>query len=119
MQLLGWVGAAYKGNLDEVQRLFRTGEASPTDRDWNGWTALLWAFCGRQLHVAKWLVREGGSSATERGNDGTKALLVAAFRLYVKSVQFLLRECGADIADVDNRGRDVWRMLMQGVCSRM
>jgi hypothetical protein len=33
MELLGENGAAFKGNVDEVQRLFRTGEASPTDRD--------------------------------------------------------------------------------------
>jgi hypothetical protein len=41
MELLGEDGAAYKGNLDEVKRLFRTGEASPSDRDAYGQTALL------------------------------------------------------------------------------
>ena len=33
MELLEEDGAAFKGNLDTVQRLFRTGEASPSDRD--------------------------------------------------------------------------------------
>ena len=51
MKLLGGGGAVYKGKLDEVQRLFRTGEASPTDRSANGRTALMWAAMGKHLHV--------------------------------------------------------------------
>jgi hypothetical protein len=116
MKLLGWDGAACKGNLDEVHRLFRTGEASPTDRDeLYGRTALQWALWSKQLHAVKWLVREGGSIITERNSVGWTALLWAVFRYHVESIQFFLRECGADIADVDNQGRDVWGMLMQGV----
>jgi len=42
MQLLGEDGAAYKGNLDEVQRLFRTGEVSVTDCDDEDDMTALW-----------------------------------------------------------------------------
>jgi len=69
MHLLGQDGAAYKGNLDEVKRLFSTGEACVTDRDRDVTrrrTALLWAIAGGQLHVVTWLVQEGGSSLTEK-----------------------------------------------------
>jgi hypothetical protein len=55
MKLLGLHGVSQAGNLDEVQRLFRTGEASATDRDSNGMTTLSSAAWGGHLHVVQWL----------------------------------------------------------------
>jgi hypothetical protein len=112
MELLGWDGAAFKGNLDEVQRLFRTGEASPMDRDAGGMTALLWAAWGKQLHVVQWLLREGGSMIDERDNTGWTALLFAAFNKHWDMVRWLLQEGGADVHDRNNSG---WTALLYGV----
>jgi len=112
MQLLGYGGAAHEGNLDEVQRLFRTGEASPTDRDGDGWTALLWASHGEQLHVVQWLLREGGSSIDEADNDGWTALLYAAGNQNWDTVRWLLEEGGADVHD---RSNDGWTALLWAV----
>jgi len=118
MQLLGYGGAAFEGNLDEVQRLFRTGEASPTDRDGDGWTALLWASHGEQLHVVQWLLREGGSSIAEADNCDQTALLWAVYNLHAGTVQFLLRECGAGIADVEDYAWNVWGAISETLEAR-
>ena len=42
-------------------------------------------------------------------------MLLAVWGMHAESVQFLLRECRVDIADVDNRGCDVWGNLELGI----
>ena len=117
MQLLGEDGAAYTGNLEEVQRLFRSGAASVTDYTTSdGYTALLWAVTGKQWHVVKWLLQEGGADVADRARkNGMTALHWAAFHRHVETVQFLLGECGADITNEDNRKIDVWGQLEGGL----
>jgi len=105
MELLMWDGVAYKGDLNEVQRLFRMGEASPTDRDAGGRTALLYAAEGDQLHVVQWLLRQGGSSIAETDNDGWTVLhYAAAHAENWDFVRWLLQEGGADVHDRNIHG---------------
>jgi hypothetical protein len=61
--------AAMKGHVELWQWLLSAGEASITERDDSGFSALLLAIYGHPA-CAQWLLEEGGSSIEEMNTDG-------------------------------------------------
>jgi hypothetical protein len=81
------------------------GEASITDVDRHGRTALLAAAIGfESLPTLIWLLKAGGACVTDRDHQRISALLAAAIFGRMATCQWLLEHGGADITDRDYDG---------------
>ena len=105
--------AANEGELPEVKRLLKSGEAVITERDERGGTAVHCAASNDHVHVVQYLLEEGGASITERTDGGLRitALLVAVWNGHRETAKYLLRHGGASTTETSNDGKTVWSIF--------
>jgi ankyrin repeat protein len=95
-----FIEASKNGNLDELNKLIRSG-VNVNERDLFGYTALIWA--ARKGHSAciHMLVEAGADVNMKNKYDNTSLMLAA---LYDRNACIsVLIEAGADICSLDNR----------------
>lgn len=88
-----------KGSVDEVQRLFDTGKASPRDATIEGTTVLHLASKAGHLEMVRLLILEG-ADLNARNEDGITPLHCAVTRECNYDVARMLIENGADLANL-------------------
>jgi ankyrin repeat protein len=91
--------AAWKGNTDEILRLWRENGATldVEHRGGNGWTPLHWAAWNGHGEACRALVSTCRANVDSRNSWGVTPLILAAFHNELQCVEVLL-EVGADIA---------------------
>ena len=82
--------------LNVVQDLVTSGEEVLTDRNSEGWTALIAASAGGHLETVRWLIQQG-SNISDTNNAGWTALLAASAHGHCPTVRWLIQQGNAGV----------------------